>query len=126
MKTFLLASLILTSSAVMAEEVQPREVTAIVSEAFVPSGFDSQSDAYVVVSGVFPNGCYKYKRSDVDHLSNVTHVVRVIAIVKPGVCPRMLIPFSEEVKLGQLETGKHTIRIVNGDNTYFQKQMTVE
>lgn len=127
MKTLFLITLLASGVAFAQEEqIQPREVTAVVSEAFVPSGFDSQSDTYVVVSGVFPNGCYKYKRSDVDHVSSKTHEVRVIATVKPGICPRMLIPFSEEVKLGKLESGKHAVKIVNGDGTYFEKQMNVE
>ncbi|MFN7905884.1 MAG: hypothetical protein ACK5P5_11945 [Pseudobdellovibrionaceae bacterium] len=113
-------------TAVQAEEIQPREVTAIVSETFVPNGFDSNTDAYVVVSGLFPNGCYRWKRADVDHVAATTHEVRVIATVRPGVCPRMLIPFSEEVKLGTLSAGAHNIKIVNGDGTYFEKKMKIE
>jgi hypothetical protein len=126
MKSILLTTVLMMTTSAFAEEVQPREVTAVVSEAFIPSGFDAQTDAYVVVSGVFPNGCYRWKRADVDHMDATLHEVRVIATVKPGVCPRMLIPFSEEVKLGKLATGKHMVKMMNGDGTYFEKKMVVE
>lgn len=126
MKSILLTSVLLMATSAFAEEVQPREVTAVVSEAFVPSGFDSTTDTYVVVSGVFPNGCYRWKRADVDNMDAMTHEVRVIATVRPGVCPRMLIPFSEEVKLGKLQSGNHIVKMMNGDGTYFEKKMVVE
>ena len=41
-----------------------REVQVGISGAFIPGGFDSASDAYVIVNGVFQNGCYKWKRAD--------------------------------------------------------------
>lgn len=126
MKALLLTTILLTSGVTFAEEIQPREVNAIASEAFVPSGFDSQSESYVVVSGIFPNGCYRFKRIDVDHINSRVHELRVIAIIKSGVCPRMLIPFSEEAKLGKLESGKHSVKIVNGDGTFFEKPLIVE
>ena len=130
MKQLLLTAIVglgMTSFAQAQEDVvQPREINAVTSEAFIPNGFGTESDAYVVVSGVFPNGCYRFKRADVDHVDATTHEVRVIATVRPGVCPRMLLPFSEEVKLGKLSLGKHAVKIVNGDGTYFEKRLIIE
>lgn len=105
---------------------QVREVVVGVSDAFVPGGFDSQSEAYVVVSGIFPNGCYRWKGADVKHLDSLNHEIRSLALVSQGMCTMSLIPFTQEVRLGVMETGTHHLRFVGGDGTYLQKTLTVE
>ncbi len=103
-----------------------REVTVGISDAFVPGGFDSKDDAYVVVSGMFPNGCYRWKGAEVRHLDSLNHEVVSLANVSQGLCTMALIPFTQEVRLGVLESGTHHLRFLNGDGTYLQKTMTVE
>lgn len=104
----------------------PREVMIGVSDAYIPSGFDSNSDAYVVVSGMFPNGCYRWSKAEVSHAGKTVHEVRSFANVQPGMCLMVLVPFNREVQLGQLDSGKHTVRFLNGDGTYLEKQVVIE
>ncbi|MNL75300.1 hypothetical protein D3C87_2010820 [compost metagenome] len=79
-----------------------------------------------MVNGIFQNGCYKWKRAEVDHMDDFHHTVKSIASVSQGMCIMVLMPFQKEVQLGRFVTGKHTLRFDNGDGTYFEKTMIVE
>ncbi len=105
---------------------QTREVTIGVSDAFIPGGFDSEADAFVVVSGLFPNGCYRWKGGEVANTDAMTHEIRSKAVVSQGMCLMVLVPFSKEIRLGKLNSGTHTLRFVNGDGTYLEKSLKVE
>lgn len=103
-----------------------KEVQVGINDVYVPSGFDSSSDVYVVTSGIFPNGCYKWKRADVSHKDAYTHEVKSVASVSQGMCIMVLVPFTKEVRLGRFEPGKHTLRFLNGDGTYLEKSVSIE
>lgn len=127
MKNLLLVAVtVLAAQFSFAEVPAEREVQVGISGAFVPGGFDSASDAYVIVNGVFQNGCYKWKRADINSKDGYTHEIRSIAAVTQGMCIMVLIPFQKDVRLGQLQSGKHTLRFLNGDGTYLEKSMVVE
>lgn len=103
-----------------------KDVVISINDVFVPGGFDSRTDAYVVVSGIFPNGCYKWKGAQVVHTSPTSHEVTSVASVTQGMCIQVLIPFSKDVRLGQLASGTHTLKFVSNDGTYIEKQLVVE
>ena len=103
-----------------------KEVQIGINDVFVPSGFDSNSDVYVVTNGIFPNGCYRWSRADVKHTDAFTHEVRSSAAVSQGMCIMVLVPFSKEVRLGKFDVGKHTLRFLNGDGTYLEKSLKIE
>lgn len=130
MKKILLvaASLMLANFAFAAPATrdEEKEVAVGISGVFVPGGFDSGSDAYVVVNGVFQNGCYKWKRAERTTRDEFNHEIRSIASVTQGMCIMVLIPFQKEVRLGQLPAGKHNLKFVNGDGTYLEKTLVVE
>lgn len=127
MKKFMLvAAAVLMAQFSMADAPAEKEVQVGISGAFVPGGFDSSSDAYVIVNGVFQNGCYKWKRADISSKDSFTHEIRSIAAVTQGMCIMVLIPFQKDVRLGQLQQGKHTLRFLNGDGTYLEKSLVVE
>ena len=127
MKNLLLVAVtVLAAQFSFADVPAEREVQVGISGAFVPGGFDSASDAYVIVNGVFQNGCYKWKRADINSKDGFTHEIRSIAAVTQGMCIMVLIPFQKDVRLGQLQAGKHTLRFLNGDGTYLEKSMVVE
>lgn len=107
------------------QQPKEKEVQIGISGVFVPGGFDTASDVYVVVNGIFQNGCYKWSRAEVAHQGNY-HEVKSMANVSQGMCIMVLIPFQKEVRLGRFEAGEHKIRFLNGDGTYLEKSVTIE
>lgn len=103
-----------------------KDVAIGLNDVYVPGGFDSQADTYVVASGLFPNGCYSWSRADVKHVDTFTHEIRPYASVSQGMCIMVLIPFNKEIRLGKLATGSHNLRFVSGDGTYLEKMMKIE
>lgn len=123
--------MILLSAATASADADPqlpsfKEVVVGVSDVFVPAGFDSQSDSYVVVSGIFPNGCYQWKEAAVVNTSDLTHEITAKAKVSQGMCIQVLVPFSKDVRLGRLVSGKHSLRFLSGDGTYMEKSLVVQ
>lgn len=102
-----------------------KEVMIGINDAFIPGGFNSGSDAFVVASGIFPNGCYRWSKAQVTTSGNL-HEVKSFATVQQGLCIMVLVPFNKEIRLGKLDSGTHQVRFVNGDGTYLEKQMVIE
>ncbi len=102
-----------------------KDAVVAINDAFVPTGFDSHMDAFVIVSGIFPNGCYKWKAANVRHVSAVVHLIESVASVSQGECIMVLIPFSKDVHLGQLQSGNHTLRFVSNDGTFLEKILSI-
>lgn len=103
-----------------------KEVAIGLNDVYVPAGFSSQQEAYVVVSGLFPNGCYSWSRAQVQHLDDYSHQITSYANVSQGMCVMVLVPFTKEVRLGPLASGKHRLRFLNGDGTYLEKSLKIE
>lgn len=123
----LIASSSLSASAAIRSEGEEKEVIVGIADAFIPGGFSSESDAYVVVNGLFQNGCYRWNRAEVKHgVEAKVHEVRSVASVSQGMCIMVMVPFTKEVTLGKLEAGEHKIRFVNGDGTYMEKTLQIE
>jgi hypothetical protein len=114
------------ATAANAQNLTVKEVAVSVTDAFIPSGFDSKAEAYVVVNGLFPNTCYSMSEPIIDHKTAMEHEIQTMAKVKPGICIRVFVPFNKEITLGQLATGKHTVRFLADDGTYFEKSLVVE
>lgn len=106
--------------------VQEKEIAVGFSDAFIPGGFDSNSDTFVVASGIFPNGCYRWKEAEVSHTSSMVHEIRATAVVSQGMCLMVLVPFTKEIHLGKLDVGSHAVRLMNGDGTYIEKRLVIE
>lgn len=102
-----------------------KDIAIGVNEVYVPSGFESNSDAYVVASGLFPNGCYRWKNADVKNVDTFNHEIQPYATVSQGMCIMVLVPFTKEIQLGKLARGEHILKFLNGDGTYLLKSMTI-
>ncbi|NUN05946.1 MAG: hypothetical protein HUU57_09305 [Bdellovibrio sp.] len=126
--SLVLSALLGLSSFAFAEQTAPveKEVQIGINGVYVPGGFDSASDVFVVVNGIFQNGCYKWKRAEVNHAGTFSHQIKSIASVSQGMCLMVLVPFQKEVRLGKFSSGTHTLRFENGDGTYVEKTLTVE
>jgi hypothetical protein len=109
-----------------AEKFLSREVQITVSEVFVPETKKSSGESYVIVSGMFPNSCYTWKGAEVTHKTPKEHEIKVFANVVQMICLMVLVPFSHEVVIGKLESGHHVLRFLNGDGTYFEKNLVIE
>jgi hypothetical protein len=129
---FILSALVATSfgSFAFADQQTPtpktKEVVVSISEVYVPGGFDSNTEAFVVASGVFPNGCYQWSEAKIENKDNNVIEVTATAKVTQGMCIMVLVPFNKEIRLGRLSKGEHTLRFINGDGTFLEKTITVE
>ena len=121
-------TILLLSISAFAEDSKPVEnkIQIGLHSVFVPRVFDSDIDAYVVVNGLFPNGCYRWGHADVAHTGPFTHEIKTYAYVTPGLCTMVLVPFQKDVRLGKLKQGDHTLRFLSGDGTYLDKTFKVE
>jgi hypothetical protein len=128
MKTFLmiLAATLITTAPAFAKDGEVHEKIIGVNDVYVPSGFDSSSDSFVVVNGLFPHSCYKLKTVKVDNLTATLHEVTTTADVTEGLCLMVIVPFHKEVQLGRLAVGEHVLRFLNGDGTFMEKHLTIE
>ena len=124
-KALFTAGFLAMSAGAMASDPVSTRAVVNISAVTIPSGFDNR-EPVAVISGLFPNSCYSWDKSEVKNLDVSTHEVRTYASIRQGMCLMVIIPFSEEVSLGKLEKGEHTLRFVNGDGTYLEKKLTVE
>lgn len=131
MKTAILAlatliALPLFQTSALAKEGDVHEKVIGVNSVYIPSGFDSTSESFVVVNGWFPHSCYKLKGATVNHVGPTLHEVTVLANVTEGLCLTVIIPFNKEVAMGKLAVGDHKIHFLNGDGTYMEKHLVIE
>lgn len=95
-------------------QVQVRLVP--VDKVYVPSGFDSNDNTELVVTGYLPNKCYKSPQHEVKVLNNVVYVY-ITALYHDSfgaACAEnsMIVPFMETVSLGVVAAGDYKI-VVN-------------
>lgn len=130
MKTAMMSCLLflgaMTLSQASLADTGSRTVEVRVTDAIVPGGFDSNTDAYVIEVGLFPNGCYKWAYAETTNLPGNITEIRSYATVASGMCPMVIVPFHREVQLGKLASGTHLIRFINSDGTYLEEQMDIE
>lgn len=107
-------------------DVVTKEVPISVHDVFVPEKVAQNTDAKIVLSGMFPNSCYRWSRVRTHDVDAFHHNVQAIATVTQTMCLMVLVPFTKEVNLGHLPVGTHTLRFINGDDTYFDRTLTVE
>lgn len=102
-----------------------KDVAVGVNDVYVPGNLETNSDAFVVVSGLFPNGCYRWKDAGIKDIDNFNHEIQVYATVSQGMCIMVLVPFNKEIRFGRLPRGEHTLKFLNGDGTYLVKSLTI-
>ncbi len=99
---------------------QTQVIDAPVDHLFVPAGFDNNDNIELVVTGEFPNPCFK--RNDVKVEVNDDIIdIKVTAVVsddKSTMCAAMIVPFKENILVGNLQGGDY--KIVVNRNTPFE------
>lgn len=101
-------------------------VFAPVADVQIPDRFDSQSDAYVMATGKFRNGCYRWIGADIQQLPNYVTEIRSYASLSHGMCIQMIIPFQARISLGQLASGTYDLHFVMADGSYLAQQLTIQ
>lgn len=124
--TLNILALIFTIHATATTTPISKDMPIAINDAFIPRGLNSTTEAYVIVSGIFPNGCYKWKGATLKDISKFEHEVTSMATVSQGMCIQVLVPFSKEIRLGVLDSGSHTLRFLSGDGTFLEKTILIE
>jgi len=90
------------------------EVPAPIKGVFVPKGFDSNDNAQVVVTGAYPNSCYKVGPTNlrVDKKNNVVEIDVNAYYAAGSYCLMLYIPFTQTVNVGVLPPGDYKL-VVN-------------
>lgn len=104
-----------------------KEVTIAVNDVLVPEDINENTDAKIVLTGMLPNTCYSWSRSEVTSPEATTHQIKAMAMVTVNTnCLMVLVPYTKVVNLGRLSVGEHTLRFMSGDDTYFERQLVVQ
>lgn len=120
----LLLTLALCPLAAIAQ--RPTVIDAPVDHVFVPAGFDNNDNVEVVVTGYFPNPCYN--RNDVtvkvvDDLIKIS-VTASVKEDKGSLCAAMIVPFKEDISVGNLQGGDY--KIVVNEGTPFELKDSIK
>mgnify|MGYP001627414437 CR=1 FL=1 len=117
-----LAIALFMSTPVFAQSV----IDAPVDHVFVPAGFDNNDNVELVVTGLFPNPCFKRNDVSVDVRGEEIDV-KVSAVVsddeKSPLCAAMVVPFKEDIQIGNLQGGQYKIFVNRG--TPFELRDTI-
>lgn len=100
----------------VARSGQPVLVTAPVDKVFVPSGFDDNDNVEIVVHGSFPNTCYKIGPATATVAAGVVTVEAKAFLYRSIGCIQMIVPFTQSVKLGIVNTGSYEIKVEDRPN----------
>lgn len=116
-RIFLTLALALTaggSRTSAASESPVVELPSPVNAVFVPKGFDSNDNALVVVSGTYPNSCYKMGPAKVTYDKRSRNIwIDVKTYYTTGVvCAALYIPYTQAVDVGVLQPGDYKV-VVN-------------
>ena len=114
---FCIFTLFLTGS--IASAGIPTQKVIPVTHVFVPSGFDSNDNSEIILTGFLPNLCHKTPKANAMVTGNKIDILLTSLYYDESnpFCPEMVVPFTETLELGVLDKGKYEIT-VNGKSTY--------
>ena len=92
-----------------AEEVPYSQPTEVL-KAWIPIGFDSNDRTQILIDGILPSTCYRVG----SYSARVDGAAKVISLRQNvdsyhGLCLQMIIPFTQTVNIGHLDSGEYTI-----------------
>jgi hypothetical protein len=94
------------------------ETNVPVDHVYSPTGFDSNDNTEVVVTGFLPNLCYKAPKSTVSIKDGKVSVEVKATKIQPGLgfCVQVVVPFMEIIKVGVLDKGKYLVSVNENSN----------
>lgn len=120
MEKILVVLALVISSAVFAGTPIEKEIP--VWDVFAPFGFDTNDNVEIIVTGNLPNLCHKAPQSYVE-VKEDKIFIKLTSLYYDQTnpyCPKVMVPFTETVRLGVMEKGKYEI-IVNGQTVNRKK-----
>ncbi len=128
MPFFLSLSLIMLQIPLLASEpgFLTTEAVIHINEVYVPNDLSSEMESYVMIAGAYPNGCYRWKGSEMMSRDLYTHSIKPIAYVTQSYCIMVIIPFVQRIHLGKLVPGSHTLLFLNADGRYIVRTLEIK
>jgi len=115
MKTLIAIATLVMSGAAFAS---PTTTLLPVKHVFSPSGFDSNDNVEVMVSGYLPDLCHKAPNAKVKVFGNKIFVqVEAIKEDETVFCPQVVLPFLTPVSVGMLDKGNYEVVVNPGSST---------
>jgi hypothetical protein len=94
-------------------------------DTYIPSGYDTASNAEVALHLFIPDDCHHWEGYQVTHESPFVHEVRAFLDWQPGFCFRRTLAATKLISLGLLRAGKHQVRFFAKNGTYLEKEMWI-
>lgn len=119
MKKTILAILTFAFGAGLVQAGVPTQKVIPVTHVFVPSGFDSNDNSEIIITGFLPNLCHKTPKANAMVTGNKIDILLTSLYYDESnpFCPEMVVPFTETLELGVLDKGKYEVT-VNGKSIY--------
>ncbi len=106
---------IISVSAAKADDFVAEEVNISAQALFVPNGFDDNDEVTVILDGYLPDPCHRLTDPEVIKNNDTKLVtVQAKALLFKGECPDVIVPFTQEVKVGRLEKGEYLVLSKDG------------
>ncbi len=102
----------LTSGVVaFADITPPQKVRIAPDKMFAPTGFDDNDNAQIVLSGAYPNTCYKAGQvsAEVDTNSHQIRVKNEAYFYDSSWCLFVMVPWMQTVNLGTVPAGEYEV-----------------
>lgn len=127
MKTASLILALALTPAMTALAQVPAVIDAPVDHVFVPAGFDNNDNVEIVVTGHFPNPCYNRSGVKVKVIDDTIKVTISASVKedKANLCAAMIVPFKEDIVVGNLQGGDYKIVVNEGTAFELKDKITI-
>jgi hypothetical protein len=107
----------LTLAAARADATAPEKIRIAPDKVFAPTGFDDNDNAQIVLSGAYPNTCYKVGQvsAAVDELTRKIRVRNEVYHYDSSWCLMVMVPWSQTVNLGTVPSGDYEVEFEQED-----------
>ena len=106
-----LVALMAMANVARAEGSKPEKIRVTPDHMFAPTGFDDNDNAQIVLSGAFPNTCYKAGQvsAQVDEASRQIRVKNEAYFFDSSWCLFVMVPWMQTVNLGTVPAGEYEV-----------------
>jgi len=107
----------LTIASARADITSPEKIRIAPDKVFAPTGFDDNDNAQIVLSGAYPNSCYKVGQvsAAVDEVTRKIRVRNEAYHYDSSWCLMVMVPWSQTVNLGMVSPGDYEVEFEQED-----------